>query len=263
MLPKITVVTPTFQHAHYLEKTIRSVLEQRYPNLEYIIADGGSNDGTVEIIRHYADRLAWWVSQPDSGPQEAIDKGFRRATGEVLAWLAASDTYLPGALLTVGKFFGTHPTIDWIAAPVLIRAPNGRLAGVWRPIPYTLSLAKHARTAVPQPAVFWRRRLYDRTGGFDLNLRVAFDQDLFARMARMGRGAVLRRFIAVDLRHPDSLRARHSERAKAELRLLRERYGMGEPPPLVRAVCRAADFLRVGDVPGLLRDALQGLRLLP
>src|ERR1035437_1184692 len=110
--PLITVVTPSFNQADNVERTIQSVLRQEYPALEYIIVDGGSSDGSVAIIRNYADRLHWWCSEPDEGQADAIAKGFARSGGEVLCWLNSDDILLPGALRAVGEYFRDHPLAE-------------------------------------------------------------------------------------------------------------------------------------------------------
>src|SRR5438132_13711050 len=104
-VPRITVVTPSFNQAEFLERTLRSVLDQGYPNLEYVVIDGGSTDGSVDTIRRYADRLAYWVAQPDSGQYDAINKGFQRTSGEVMAWINSDDKYAPWAFAVAAEVF--------------------------------------------------------------------------------------------------------------------------------------------------------------
>src|SRR5512138_1735166 len=126
-LPKISVVTPSFNRVKFLEETIRSVLDQDYPNLEYIIVDGGSTDGSVEVIRKYQDRLASWVSEPDQGPYEAINKGFARSTGEIMAWIGSDDKYLPWTLQVVASAMSASPQIEWITSLFhLFYSPHGQ-----------------------------------------------------------------------------------------------------------------------------------------
>ena len=107
--PLVSIVTPSFNQARFLEATLRSVLEQDYPNIEYLVVDGASTDGSVEIIRRYADRLTWWVSEKDNGQSEAINKGMRRARGEFIGWLNSDDIYLPGAVSAAVSAFLSHP----------------------------------------------------------------------------------------------------------------------------------------------------------
>jgi glycosyltransferase involved in cell wall biosynthesis len=115
MLPRISVVTPSFQHAAFIESTIQSVLSQGYPNLEYIVVDGGSADGTADILARYDDRLTHWCSEPDGGQYDAINKGFARATGDVFMWLNSDDMLLPRALFVIGEAFATLPEVEWMS----------------------------------------------------------------------------------------------------------------------------------------------------
>ncbi|MDH7568501.1 MAG: glycosyltransferase family 2 protein, partial [Armatimonadota bacterium] len=182
--PRITIVTPCYERADYLEEAIRSVLDQDYPNLEYMVVDGGSkNPEVLRIIQRYAERLAWWTSEPDGGHAEAIAKGFARATGEVMTWLCSDDTLMPGALRAVGQAFRQHPEADVVFGNVHLIDAEGRFLKELRSVPVS-------RLPIPpgvyhQSSVFFRRSLYQRVGGMDLTYnRHATDHELFYRFGR-------------------------------------------------------------------------------
>jgi glycosyltransferase involved in cell wall biosynthesis len=186
-LPRISVVTPSFNQGRYLETAIRSVLDQDYPNVEYLIMDGGSTDGSVDIIRRYADRLAYWVSAPDGGQSAAIASGFQRSTGDVLGWLNSDDVYLPGALSRVAQTFAQSPSVDFVYGTRRIIDEAGRMIRAHRPPTLLHKYYFIFGQWIPQECAFWRRTLYDRVGGLDPTLSFSLDFSLFIRMWAKGR----------------------------------------------------------------------------
>jgi glycosyltransferase involved in cell wall biosynthesis len=186
-LPLISIVTPSYNQARFIEDTLRSVVSQAYPRTEHIVVDGGSTDGSVDIIRRYAPHLRSWVSEPDRGQSHAINKGLAQAQGEILTWLNSDDTYLPGALDEVGRFFAGHPDVDLVYGDYVYTDVDGRpmrRRHVFDTIGYE-SLLYH--DYLGQPAVFFRRSLFEKVGPLDESLHYCMDWDLFLRMWRVGR----------------------------------------------------------------------------
>ncbi len=224
-LPKITVVTPSYNQARFLEQTILSVLNQGYPNLEYIIMDGGSTDGSVEIIRKYKDRLAYWVSEPDDGQADAIYRGFERSTGEILGWLNSDDYYLPGALWAVGEFFATHPSAEWVIGHSIQVDESGRLlCQRWCPR-VTFNSLLYWKVGFEQPASFWRRGPFFAVGGFSREMQYCFDYDLFFRLARRSQPGRINVFLAATRLHAATKTNMLREVKKLEDEMLFVRYG--------------------------------------
>ena len=158
--PKISVVTPSFNQGRYIEATIKSVLDQGYPNLEYIIMDGGSTDGTVEIIERYSDRLAYWVSEEDEGQTDALIKGFDRASGDILCWLCSDDLFEASTLQEVAETFVRNPDWDVVYGDSFWIDAVGRPIRFKREIPYYRFIWMYDHNYLPQPSTFWRRGIY-------------------------------------------------------------------------------------------------------
>jgi glycosyltransferase involved in cell wall biosynthesis len=184
-LPKITVVTPSFNQGDFLEETIRAVLLQGYPHLEYFVMDGGSSDDSPAIIQKYADFLAGWVSEPDEGQASAINKGFARSTGAVMGWLNSDDILMPGALLTIGSAFAKHPRVKVVTSFRKLIDAEGRPIVNWtRGIPSAYQL-RH-RNIIAQETTYWRREVYQKLGPLDESYRFALDYEYWQRMLAAG-----------------------------------------------------------------------------
>lgn len=184
-LPLVSIVTPSFNQAQYLEETIRSVLGQDYPAIEYIIVDGGSTDGSQEIIRRYANRLAWWVSEPDRGQTDAINKGFAHARGELFAWLNSDDTYLPGAVSQAVATLQAHPEAGMVYGDANLVDETGAVIGRFPAAQTDYRRLRRGYVHIPQQAAFFRASLWRQVGPLDPTFYFAMDYDLWVRLAKL------------------------------------------------------------------------------
>ena len=184
--PCISIVTPSYDQGRFLEATIRSVIGQGYPNLEYIVVDGGSTDNSVDIIRRYAEFLAFWVSEPDNGAAHAINKGLARASGEIIAWLGSDDTYEPDTLRAVARAFRQDEGVTVVFGDCYMVDEGGRVLGTFRAEdePFARKLQFWRGWRIPQPTVFVSRGVWEEVGPLDESLDCAFDYEWFLRIAQ-------------------------------------------------------------------------------
>jgi glycosyltransferase involved in cell wall biosynthesis/SAM-dependent methyltransferase len=201
--PKISIVTPSFNQGEFIERTVRSVLLQRYPDLEYIVMDGGSTDDTVERLQPYKDKFSYFVSERDEGQADAIAKGFARSSGEIMAYLNSDDLLAPDALHFVARFFQENPNIDWIYSHRCTIDERDRVIWYWI-LPPHQSFLMRRWDYIPQETCFWRRSLFEKTGNLDRSYKFAMDYDLFVRFMNNGRGRRLNRFLGAFRDHSTS-----------------------------------------------------------
>lgn len=181
-LPRITVITPSYNQAEFLERTIVSILNQSYPNLEYMIIDGGSTDGSVDIIKRYANQLTYWVSEPDQGQSHAINKGLQRARGEWVCWQNSDDIFYPLAFMRLSQSLQQNPTLDLVIGDIdLIDKDDGLIRPLCYVKPTYGSLVAEGMVLTNQ-AAFWRRSLHEEIGFLDENLHYSFDYEWFLRL---------------------------------------------------------------------------------
>ncbi|HJQ13891.1 MAG TPA: glycosyltransferase family 2 protein [Anaerolineales bacterium] len=186
-LPKVSIITPSFNQGQFLEASIRSVLEQDYPNIEYIIVDGDSKDSSVEIIKKYADRLAWWVSEKDKGHADALNKGFSRATGEILAWLNSDDIYFRSAVSEAVSILQSRPDVGMVYGDADLIDDAGATVGQFGSKQTSYHQMLRGSVHIPQATTFFRADVWRKVGPFDLSLFFSFDYDLWVRIAKVSR----------------------------------------------------------------------------
>ncbi len=262
----VSIITPSFNQASYLEQTLRSVLDQDYPHIEYIVIDGASTDGSVEVIRKYAESrgvvstpndlenshnrgertlplLAYWISEKDSGQAEAINKGLARATGEIVAWLNSDDYYLPGAISAAVKAFEGNPDAVMVYGDLLAVDENGQ----------TINTLKYKQLSledllcfqiIGQPSVFFRREVYEKIGGLDTTFHFLLDHHFWIRIAQYGRILHIPRTWSAARYHAEAKnRAKASQFGREAFRILdwaKSQPGLAEAVSSVERRARAS-----------------------
>jgi glycosyltransferase involved in cell wall biosynthesis len=199
--PVITIITPTLNQKLYIEETILSVLSQNYPNLEYIIADGGSTDGTKEILKKYSGDIIWF-SRKDKGQSQAINRGIEKSTGNIIAYLNSDDLLLPNALFKIADAFGSHPEIQWITGYCMIINEQSR--EIRQLITFYKKLLLHFSSLnlllitdyISQPATFWRREMINEVGLFNEDFHFAMDYDYLLTLMEKSRPLILKDYLA-------------------------------------------------------------------
>lgn len=238
--PTVTIVTPSYQQAPYLEEALRSVAEQDYPHIEHIVVDGGSTDGSVEIIKQHDERLAWWVSEPDGGQAVALNRGFARATGELLGWLNSDDALLPGAVSAAVAALEERPEATLVYGDNALVDEHGVRQGVL--LARLFDLATMLRTCqnhIPQPGSLFRRDAFVRAGGLNEEGYYYFDFELVLALGLQGPAVRLERPLGVYRLHDDSKSMGAPARKAADhLRLYEELFARQDLPPELRLVER-------------------------
>jgi len=216
--PLVTIVTPSFNQGPFIEQTIESVLSQDYPHVEYLVMDGGSTDETLDVLRRYEGRLVW-VSEPDRGQSDAINKGFRRARGEIIAWLNSDDVYLPGIISESVAYLQAHPEVDLVYGDIQFIDGQGEvIEKEVRSKPFSLTMLLTEFSTLHQQTAFFRRDLLDRIGYLDESLHYFMDIELWVRIALRGQGAYLPGVRAQSRLHDVSKSISQQERFWAERR---------------------------------------------
>ena len=206
----VSVITPSFNQSAFLKQTMDSVLDQAIPGMEYVVIDGGSTDGSVDLIRSYEDRLTGWVSEKDRGQADAVNKGVSRTHGDVIGWLNSDDYYLPGALAKALDYLSAHPDADAVYGDVISINGEGKMINVMRFDQYSAEDLMTFRV-ISQPGVFFRRSAWEKAGGLDLSYHFMLDHHLWLRMITRGKFVYLPEPLAAARFHEAAKNRAHTE----------------------------------------------------
>jgi len=237
--PKISIVTPSYNQAQFLEKTILSVLNQNYPNLEYIIIDGGSKDGSIDIIKKYEKYLSYWVSEPDEGQADALNKGFRLASGEICCFINSDDLFLPQALFKVANEFVRAGHRDFFIGRTLIIDRNENVIDLDPGLKPTFeSLLLVGTNGFLQPSTFWTKYVMEKVGYLDTRFKFAFDYEFYLRMTQKFKAIAIGSFLSAFRYHKASKTSTMWEVKIQEDEILKRMYGADELPKYIKALLK-------------------------
>lgn len=255
--PRISIVTPSYNQGQFLEETIRSVIYQNYPNLEYIVMDGGSTDNSVEIIEQYKKHLTYWVSEKDDGQADAINRGFEKASGDIIAWINSDDYYLKGALRAIAAEFSKAPEAELIVGGYLVIRENGKKICKYYSFPQDFNSLLCAGQLFGQMSCFWKKDVFGDVKGLDASLRFCFDYDLFLKLTQRKPAIGLNRIIATFRLHDHSKSSTiWDEIGAKEALLLQSKYGIESIPDNTRIKIKkdAMSAFQQSNARGLLYD---------
>jgi len=261
-LPKISIVMPSYNQVKFIEESILSVIKQGYPKKEFLIIDGGSTDGSIEIIKKYAEKIDYFVSEKDFCQNHAVNKGFLKATGDYIAWLNSDDTYEEGALRKVGNYLVNHPEVDLLYGQAAQITLEGNFIG-WHAEPYNKYRLFHCRDIIPTQACFFRRSCLAYAGLLDTKLRWNGDWDLWKRIAQKYNVAFLDEYLANWRIHKESISYGYNINSLhcdlETIRCARKYSRMVISPIEIKILpCVIIDFLRLRPFLRKIRDKIKG-----
>jgi len=240
--PTVSIVMPSFNQARFLEEAILSILDQRDQIHEFIILDGGSTDGSVEIIEKYADQIDHWQSQSDGGQSNAIADGFERCTGEVINWINSDDVILPGAIYAIRERFAADEELGLVEGNTVIVDADSNIIRCDRRAGPSEWWVRHGYLRSHQPSTFFRRDLYTQAGGVDRNLQCTMDTDLWYRLIPMAKCVRMKRYIGVHRVHEDAKGESWGETYRVERAMLDQRYPKLRKRPINHQIGRIAYY---------------------
>lgn len=272
-LPLVSIITPSLNQGRFIEETILSVKNQTYPRVEHIIMDGGSTDGTLDILKKYSHSLIW-ISEPDKGQSDAINKGWRMSKGDILAYLNSDDTYMPWAVETAVKFLVEHPDVGMMYGDAEFTNESGEVTQHYRVTEFDLRRMLCSYNHVPQPSVFFSRKILESVGYLDENLHLAMDLDYWIRISLKFKIRHIAQTLATMRMHPEAkFVARYHEALSEYLHILKKFYSNPELPTEIQAFQRRAyssvhlrasvDYLSAKKRREAAEHLIQAIRLYP